>query len=403
MIGSMKTACICTPQTLIVWGVLFFMVSGCSPTPKAGYRPWTDYASPTFEFYPIRIANQLIIPSYCVDKACIKSVDLFTGKENWAVSNPVFEKIFYNFQPYSDSSVLVLPIGNTTICIDVKNGEVLWVDEHPTSGDSNMFGDGTYAYRTFPSLSDTSFHVLQFDLYSGRKEKIMTYKVNNASSSMMRSPQPIVISGDTTLITSVIDHVPLKNTESYILKWRKKDEKKIVKHEVYPRNKKGVGASLPPLVINNKSYWVSHTDIVKYNNITEQEVWRIKLPRGLLTSRLAVHEGTLYAACENEKLYAISIDEGSIKWELGIAGTPSRLFCVEDNLYLIGGSDRLLYNIDINSESLKGKYRFKDQQITLHRASFFTEQLAVLTDGKFWYSKSNKNLYEELIDIMANR
>ena len=140
----------------------------------------------------------------------------------------------------------------------------------------------------------------------------------------MRSPS-LVMQKDTFLVSPVIDYLPRELTDSYILSWEKGHAHRAAKHEIAPNNRIGTGAALPPFIKDSASYWVVDKDVVRYNIIKKQEDWRIKLPKGLLTSRLNMIGDTLLVACENEYLYGLSADHGRTLWKVQTAGTPGRV------------------------------------------------------------------------------
>mgnify|MGYP006266346333 CR=1 FL=1 len=356
---------------------------------------WVLPASNSFEFYPVGNGGMVILSSDCQEKPCIRAVDLKTGTERWSYTNEHLDQLFYNALIYLDQQYLVLPLGRQLVCLDISNGKAVWEYKADFAGDDYVTGDGRYAYRVYPEANNTAFKVLRFELKTGAKDTVLTQVVRNASHALMRSPV-LAMQNDTFLVSPVIDYLPRKLTNSYILVWKKGDAHHATKHKIAPTNQKGIGAALPPFVKGGASYWVVDKEVVRYNIIEKQEGWRIKLPKGLLTSRLNMVGDTLLMACENEYLYGLSADDGQILWKVETAGTSSRVSSTSRYLFLIGGSDRLLYRINrMNPESIE-KYSFKNEKRVLKRVSFVSSQAVILNDGKNWQSIQMNNLSDSL-------
>jgi outer membrane protein assembly factor BamB len=358
---------------LLCWGMLFllFSVAGCThqEAPTHAYN-WVIPASNSFEFYPLRTAETVILSSDCQEQPCLRAIDLMTGQERWSYTDEHLEQLFYNASIYVDQHHILLPVGRQLLCLDMNNGEVMWQYEAPLAGDDYVTGDGHYAYRVYPEVKGTAFKVLRFELETGIK--------------------------DTFFVSPVIDYLPRQLTNSYILTWKKGGADRATKHKIAADNTRGAGAALPPLIKDGASYWIVDKEIVRYNIIKSQENWRRRLPKGLLTSRLNMIGDTLLAACENEYLYGMSANNGQIIWKVKTAGTPSRVASTPSYLFLIGGSDRLLYCISRANPERVEKYTFKNEKRLLKRVSFFSSQAAILNDGNNWHSIPMGNLPDSL-------
>jgi outer membrane protein assembly factor BamB len=97
-----------------------------------------------------------------------------------------------------------------------------------------------------------------------------------------------------------------------------------------------------------------------------------------------LHGDNLFLACEDEKLYAISASTGKLQWSSPIAGTPSRVFHAPEAIYLIGGSDQVLYEVDRHTGQVLGRYAFQGTARKLRRLAYFGHGVAVLNDGHNW-------------------
>ncbi|MEQ8706985.1 MAG: PQQ-binding-like beta-propeller repeat protein [Phaeodactylibacter sp.] len=365
---------------IVVWGLLISL-SGCSSVLQ---ESWVVPCSGHFEFYPLNWEQLLILSSSCDSEPCIKAIDLRSGEEAWSLSDTLFKQVYYNFQPYLDERYLVLPVGRELICLSPKTGEILWQSRRSRSGDSHVFGDGQFVYRSYVATSDSAFEWIRFDLDSGRDSLLLMSPVSKASRCLMRSPVPFFDGRDSGLVSPVIDYEPRGLTESYLLLWKQEQSAAAVRHTIYPDNEQGRGPSLPPVVAGKHSWWVASQDVVSFDLANEKIVWRVTLPHGLLTSRLTLHGDNLFLACEDEKLYAIAASTGKLQWSSPIAGTPGRVFHAPEATYLIGGSDQVLYEIDRHKGQVLDRYAFQGTGRKLRRVAYFGHGVAVLNDGRNW-------------------
>lgn len=381
MMGKMIKSIIPKRLQALAWGLFLASLLGCTPTEQ---EAWALPCSSSFEFYPLRWGPLLILSSECEGVPCIKGVSLRSGQEAWSLSDSLFSQVYYNFQPYLDEDYLVLPIGRELLCLSPESGEVRWRHQHERPGDAHVFGDGRFVYRSYRAPSDSAFEWVRLELTSGRDSLLLTAPVSLASRCLMRSPMPFFDGRDSGLVSPVIDYTPRGNTQSYLLLWKQGQAGEPLRHTIYPDNSQGVGAALPAVLSGKLSFWVTHRDLTAFDLEAGQELWRISLPHGLLTSRLSKHGECLYLACENERLYAISAADGHIRWSLPNSGTPSRIFHTEDRIFLIGGADQLLYEIDRSKGQILSRYAGKTAERNLRRPAYFSSEAALINDGARW-------------------
>ena len=208
---------------------------------------------------------------------------------------------------------------------------------------------------------------------------------------------PLVVkkteSHDTICITSIINYIPSKITTNQLIFWNINDTSTQKEIKIYPDNQKGDGVTQQAILYDSNSYWVANNQVICINIETQLEIWRTKLPRGMLTSRLFVDENIVYFACENEVLYALKAEDGSILWKCNISGTPGRIHINKDKLYLVGGSDGNLYVID----KIKGKLLFKHQATDFgllkkdffERTSYAGSDMLILKSSDNWFIHKN--------------
>ena len=384
-----------SPQSLIGCGLLMLVLSSCQDEVQEQVYWSVPYADEC-AFYPVAWKELLVLPSYCEGEPCLRALNQRDGKEVWRLRHPALRSLFYNSTPYLGGERLVFAAGQELLAIAASSGELLWQHTHPRAGDPYLFGDSQYVYRSYPAATNDGFEVYQFALDNGQAEHIQTITVRNSTSSLARSPVCVDQPGSPLLVSPVVDYLPQEGTDSYLLSWRKDQPAEQHKHEVYPNNTKGYGATLPPLRVKSHLYCMAYNEVVGYDLFRKTEIWRTALPRELLTSRLSWHDNQLYAATEDAVLYALDAVNGDIKWKVDIAGTPSRMFHTKDYVFLIGGSDRLLYQVSRDKQQVTATYQNREAK-GFRRVAYISASLAVLSDGKWWHGIPLESLGDSLV------
>lgn len=373
----------CSPQSFLGCGLLLMTLLSCqehAQEPLYWSVPYADECA----FYPVAWQGLLVLPSYCGGEPCLRAVNQLDGEEAWRLRNPALRSLFYNSTPYLGGERLVFAAGNQLLAIALSSGKLVWQYTHPRAGDPYIFGDDQYVYRSYPAAGSNGFEIYQFALDDGKAEHIQTLTVRNSASSLVRSPVSMKQQGSRLLVSSVVDYLAQKGTNSYLLSWDKDQPAEHHKHEIYPDNAKGYGATLPPLYINRHLYCMAYNELVSYDPFGKAEIWRTTLPRELLTSRLSWYDGLLYAATEDAVLYAIEAKSGEIRWKVDIAGTPSRIFHTKAYLFLVGGSDRLLYQISRDKQQVIATYQSRAAP-GFERIAYISKDIAILSDGQSWH------------------
>ncbi|MCB0587520.1 MAG: PQQ-like beta-propeller repeat protein [Phaeodactylibacter sp.] len=193
---------------------------------------------------------------------------------------------------------------------------------------------------------------------------------------------------DTICITGTIHFVPRASTKSVLVFWPLNDTSSLKTIEIYPENPSGDGVAHQGIVEGDRTYWVANNQVACIGMEDQNEIWRVSLPRDMLTSRLLLDDGSLFFACENEVLYALDAENGRILWQCPIAGTPSRVHVNKDKLFLIGGSDGNLYIINKKTGTLLFKYEPAELGIgnrnTLKRTFYAGNDKLIVTDYENW-------------------
>jgi len=374
------------PYSGAVWFCLTILLlstfPGCQSIhdQNAPYPNWQALKAHSFSFYPLRSGQDILLAARCENHDCIKSINTYEGTTNWEFADSSLQGLFYNAIPFLNNQYVVFPNGKELLCIDLSTGQLQWSKRMPWHGDDRVFGTKKKIYRTYNAIAEHKMLIYEFEIETGNSKLLFERPYKAKALAVMRSPVPT----NGQLLTAFTSFIPSKKQGSslYLLS----DSVKVHSHELYPPNKDGIGATKAPLVEGNFSFWVAGRFIICFDLAQRAALWRTELPQGLLTSRLAKNEDNVFAAAEDEWLYAINKSSGKISWKCKTAGTPSRVHVVQDTLFVVGGADKALYKVNAQTGNLIGVYRSRIGASLIEREASFNRKTATISDSKFWYT-----------------
>ncbi len=365
--------------------LLLLSLSACQNESSEPFQYWTLPYAGEYVFYPLAWQELIILPASCGGAPCLKAVRRQDGEEVWRLQNDMLQDIFYNTQPHISGELLLMSSGRHLVAVSLMSGTIIWTDTHQSVGDPYLTATDEQAFRTYPAIGQGGFEVYQFQLSNGQKERIQYIPVRNTGSASARPPTPIRLSDSLILVSPVVDYLLREGTHSYLMAWWKSRPTEHHTQQAYPDNAMGYGATLPLMAVGQRIYGVAHDEVICYDPVSNVEIWRVRLPRGLLTSRLSYYDGHLYIASEDAVLHVLDAVTGAMAWEVEIAGTPSRVFHTKDDIFLIGGSDRLLYQISRSRQQKAALYQGPKAK-PLVPVAHISEHQALLSDGELWHS-----------------
>lgn len=367
---------------IIVCGMLCYM--GCH-TPEE-YLPWTLERAEQINFYPIAYDDYVILPSKCEEEECITCLKAQTGKIQWQISNPLFSKIYYNFQPYIFDHKLVLPIGNTILVLSLHTGEELWAYSHPFSGESYAYGSDEKVYRTYTNIEEAYTEILEFDLEEYTFKKVFSKQFGSGYKVLFRSPVPGTYANQFWLLSNYIAYRPPEDTRSALVLIKGVDSSNVeylpLKHLAH----QGRGAAISPVVKEGLAYWQVDTLLMAVDLQSRAIKWSYSIPIGLLTSKIIVDQQRVYIPAENKTLYALDRLSGKEIWTQSIGGTPGRMQLRENHIWLVGGSDQTLYRIHKTSGEISHRFKSSNSVLPLTRQILAKENFILLSNQTSWFS-----------------
>ena len=366
---------------------LCLCIFACQPQPyNAPFPAWSAEKARSFNFYPLRWGNKVVLAGRCQRGDCLQCIDLEDGRTEWELSDSAFSGIYYNCTPYLHGSRLLLPIGKELICVGLAEGKIAWRDRKEFSGESHLYGEGSRVYRSYYNYGKQELQIFAFNCKSGANELLFERSYEEGSEVLMRSPKPFRdSSGRRCLLAATAAYHPEKSLASHLFVVDEKGNK-VLEHQLYPPNRAGRGATRSPIVAEGKSYWQAGNRVICYDLQQQMECWQTELPRGLLTSRMLKVGDTVYAAAEDEYLYALKAEDGSLAWKSKASGTPSRLHACGSRLFLVGGSDRWLYEWQRQNGELVQRYKLRGGRGAMGRPALIAQDIMLLSDARRWYA-----------------
>jgi len=280
-------------------------------------------------------------------------IDARKGRVIWKRLLPECgNELYYNLKAYVYDRGVVVPCGNALVNLRPETGEVQATYRQPSSAES--FLEAGVAPRTFfQAVNDWQGKVSH--LYEVDAETLhprVLYSISWPDSARLLLRTPIALNDSVLLFTSIIMAYGSRTT---IARWHFLHRQKghvLTQGMAYPSNREGYGVTKQPLLSKDKVYLVAYDQVFCLSTTTAKEVWRKTLPRDMLTSApVATAEG-LFCPMEDGYLYKLRPEDGEVLWKTRIAPTPSRPVVVQEVLFAVGGSDGVLYAVDIRNGAI---------------------------------------------------
>lgn len=321
--------------------------------------------------YPIYYKNNIIVPTTNgEDSRYLSMLDTDTGKIVWQW-NDAKELSFSNqidiLHHYQHKNLLTYQAGSRGYCIDLDNGTSRWKRKGASWAFSEkVSGMGNTVFNF--AESESKYHeyrervVYKSDLLTGAIEEFIVpnfsleFIANNKKIGSVTRVLPYVLDGVQHL---AIPWTEVRDTNAYLYQTflglynYKTNSWVYEKMAMNAPNHKG-GASVPPVIYNDKIY----TDIAEYlvcHDIkTGEKVWEKKIEGGLFSAGFIIEDGMLIAKSGGDShTYRINPDNGSTLWKTKTGGASSPLSYLNGVVYFLGGER--LHAIDAET----GEYVWK--------------------------------------------
>ncbi|MEZ4942366.1 MAG: PQQ-binding-like beta-propeller repeat protein [Saprospiraceae bacterium] len=338
--------------------------------------------------YPVH-ADDRVLTAKLLDGAApvFYALDGKQGGIDWQLTDTVCTgKVYYNMKPFVSKQGICLPCGRATTCVDIKTGKTRWVNEQSGQPEQTL---EPYTNNSFlQAVNDwdgRQSHIREVSAIDGNARPIYTVRWPDSSKLLIRTP--VKVNNKLLLFTAVKMRY---GTNETVAKWHLLEHSTgeiLSEGEAYPGNRDGYGVTKQPILIGDKAYMVAYDAVFCVSTTTGKELWRKKLPRDMLTSAPVVSKDGLYCPMEDGYIYKFNLADGSLVWKVKTAATPSRLVSAQDFLFIVGGSDGVLYAISAKDgkvvKSLKAPnhYYIKNQFFRRFIGTDTNGEILILFDG----------------------
>ncbi|MFT6336422.1 MAG: outer membrane protein assembly factor BamB [Halioglobus sp.] len=358
------------------------------------FNGWNVISSSKFRLYPIIDNKLVIISGHCEGVACLKGIDLITGDEKWTYKNIDLESIFYNATLYIDENRICIPLKKKTLCIDKVSGLELWEYEHEnvTLMEAHLSGAKDNIFRSGRNVNAHS--LWQYSKGNGQQKLIKEFPTKLGANSIIRTPA-IINQFNSILVTSVdYYHVDEMDSYGFIIRI---DENNALDTLLKTHNIKKANFKPIPYHDEQVLLLINLSTLILYDLTKDAVLWQTDMPHSILTSRIEIVNDTIYYPCEDEYLYALDAKNGSILWKSEGSGTPSRIACNNNYIFMTTGNSGFLNQYDKSSGKLLNKYKFSDYFRAIQRTIAIKDNVIVFSDGRFWYARDVSKLGSDLL------
>lgn len=353
MVQHNKKRCagLCRRAVLLFLSFSSILLDSCRPREKE-LQLKQLWRTPVFEshtemaesIYPVQIGDRVLTAKLLDDTAPLfYALDIKQGRIFWQLTDTACTgKIYYNMKPFVSKQGICLPCGKATMCVDIKTGKPRWVNEQSGHPEQTL---EPFTHSTFlQSVNDwdgRKSYIQEVSSIDGDTKPIYTVKWPDSAKLLIKTP--VKVNNKLLLFTSIMMQY---GTNKTVAKWHllKCSTGEILLEGVaYPENKSGYGVTKQPVVMGDRAFMIAYDNVFCVSTTDGEEVWRVVLPRDMLTSMPIASKDGLFCPMEDGYVYKLDVGSGRTVWKTKISATPSRPVIINDILFIVGGSDGILY------------------------------------------------------------
>jgi outer membrane protein assembly factor BamB len=297
--------------------------------------------------YPLLRGSQAVVSqAYPGELPALLTLQLADGQLRWrSADGSDSSQLYYNMQPAVLGNRLILPRGSRTTAIDFRDGQVLWGFVHQGSAEQFIETlDGRSVLQAVNDWEGRISHFYRLDVHTGKAAAAFSQPWPDSARVLLRSPA--AIGRGRVLFTSIAQY---RSGGKTVARWHilnLADGRMIAEGEAYPENTHGFGVTKQPVIAGDLALLMAYDQFICLDHRQGEVRWRTALPRDMLSSAPLVEGQAVYCALEDGYLYKLSLEDGRILWKSELSGTPSRLACCGNHLFVVGGGDGMLYTFD---------------------------------------------------------
>lgn len=331
--------------------------------------------------YPIQVGD-VALTARLLDNAApvFYALDMKQGGIRWqGTDTSCSGKVYYNMEPFTSKYGVVVPCGKALKCMDTNTGEIRW--SYQQSGQPEQLLEPCTSSTFLQAVNDwdgRKSHIYTFNSMDGEAKRIYTIKWPDSSKLLLRTP--VKVDGTLLLFSSILMQY---GTNKTVAKWHllnSSTNKIISEGMAYPENNNGYGVTKQPVVIGNKAFMVAYDNVFCVSTTDGKELWRKELPRDMLTAMPIVSENGLFCPMEDGYVYKLNLNNGNVLWKAKIATTPSRPVIIKGLLFIVGGSDGILYVVSTKDGKIVKRLKAPNHHFI--RNQFFRRFIGVDSEGE---------------------
>lgn len=340
--------------------------------------------------YPTLLDSDILLSWNENQRQCFAAINPQKGKlrEQWCCDAELPTLLYYNLQADFLENILLLPAPKSLLAINP--GKCRTIAMPFESGEAALSTADGMVFRIYFSNGQHRVHITAHDLKKDSFIELTTIDAPDSASIFLKNPFLYFDEQNgKVLATGYTYYWPsTRLTRNGVLRIALPEGRILSDQPLTPPNSEARGLNQHPIVWGNLSFWTAQTELICYDHVHNSIRWRRQMPAPMVTSRMLVHEGSLYFAAEDGMLYAIALPSGALIWSAQISGSPGRVFPVGDFLFLVGGSDGVLYGIRSSDGTVTLKMRSPEHDISkgifFQRTAWADENGILLFDGNYW-------------------
>jgi outer membrane protein assembly factor BamB len=247
--------------------------------------------------------------------------------------------------------------GTRSYCINLDNGTTHWKQMREISYTNKINSFGSDHYFNYGPITNNNGYT-EFIAFKGNVNtgELVDYLSANFSFDYV---SPSNLAGSTSYIIEIpnsdnllVNYTePLLNSEvnSFLGLYNSETEEWIYERKLMASPAQNTSVFTPPKIYNDKIYANVGNYIVCHDLDTGEQLWSKSFTGDFMFSGFIIEDNKLIGCCENETLYCLNPETGSIIWQTAGSGTSSRLAYLNGIVYFSGGGDGKLHGVDVTS------------------------------------------------------
>ncbi len=256
------------------------------------------------------------------------------------------------------NNLFTYQVGGRSYCIDLDNGTTHWKIRREKSYDGRIMPYKNESYFTFSIIiSESDEHEEQIT-YKGNiiNGKLTEFLSANLSLDYI-SPMGIggiiysniIPNHENLLVITYVEPLPNWEVNSFLGLYNTETKEWVWDRKLMAPPAQNTSVFTPPKIYDNKIYANVGNYIVCHDIETGEQIWRRNFRADFMFSGFIIEDDQLIGSCENEILYCLNPQSGSVIWQTEGSGTSSRLAYLNGVVYFSGGGDGKLHAVDANN------------------------------------------------------